>query len=50
MFPRCLHLHRTTVYYRLKVFEKETGLSLASGRDRLLLHLWLSVRRDIAFH
>ncbi|MGO1398759.1 MAG: PucR family transcriptional regulator [Brevibacterium yomogidense] len=45
-----LHLHRTTVYYRLKVFEKETGLSLASGRDRLLLHLWLSVRRDIAFH
>ena len=39
-----LHLHRTTVYYRLRLFEKETGLSLDDGRDRLLLHLWLTVR------
>ena len=44
-----LHLHRTTVYYRLRVFEKESGLSLDSGRDRLLLHLWLSTRRGIEF-
>ncbi|WP_162301570.1 PucR family transcriptional regulator [Nesterenkonia muleiensis] len=39
-----LHLHRTTVYYRLRQFEKETGLSLDSGRDRLLLQLWLAIR------
>lgn len=39
-----LHLHRTTVYYRLRQFEKETGLSLDDGRDRLLLQLWLAIR------
>lgn len=39
-----LHLHRTTVYYRLRLFEKETGLSLDDGRHRFLLQLWLAVR------
>ncbi|MFL1429978.1 MULTISPECIES: PucR family transcriptional regulator [unclassified Nocardiopsis] len=39
-----LHLHRTTVYYRLRLFEKETGLSLDDGGDRFLLQLWLAVR------
>ena len=39
-----LHLHRTTVYYRLRLFEKETGLSLENGRDRFLLQFWLAVR------
>lgn len=42
-----LHFHRTTVYYRLKQFEKATGLSLEDGRHRLLLHLWLSIRDRI---
>ena len=39
-----LHLHRTTVYYRLRNFEKETGLSLDDGGDRFLLQLWLRIR------
>jgi sugar diacid utilization regulator len=43
-----LHLHRTTVYYRLRLFEKEAGVSLDSGHDRLLLHLWMTVRRRIS--
>lgn len=43
-----LHLHRTTVYYRLRQFEKETGLSLDAGNDRLLLQLWFRVRSRVA--
>ena len=39
-----LHLHRTTVYYRLKQFERETQLSLDDGDTRLLLHLWLKIQ------
>lgn len=39
-----LHLHRTTVYYRLRLFEKETGLSLENGGHRFLLQLWLAIR------
>ncbi len=39
-----LRMHRTSVYYRLKRFEESTGLDLDSGRDRLLVHLWLSLR------
>lgn len=38
-----MNLHRTTVYYRLRQFEKSTGLDLDDGRHRLLLHLWLVV-------
>ncbi|WP_306369619.1 CdaR family transcriptional regulator [Nocardiopsis sp. CC223A] len=41
---QALHLHRTTVYYRLRLFEKETGLSLDDGGDRFLLQLWLAAR------
>lgn len=36
-----LHLHRTTIYYRLKRIQTLTGLNLASGHDRLMVHLWL---------
>ncbi|WP_193101665.1 PucR family transcriptional regulator [Brevibacterium aurantiacum] len=43
-----LHFHRTTVYYRLKQFEKATGLSLEDGHHRLLLHLWLNIRDRIS--
>lgn len=39
-----LHLHRTTIYYRLRLFEKETGLSLENGSHRFLIQLWLAVR------
>lgn len=38
-----LHIHRTSLYYRLERIEKITGLSLADGRHRLLLHLGLCV-------
>lgn len=39
-----LHLHRTTVYYRLKIFQQQTGLSLDDGHHRLMLHLWFRMR------
>ncbi|WP_344338091.1 PucR family transcriptional regulator [Brevibacterium salitolerans] len=39
-----MHLHRTTVYYRLRQFEEATGTDLSSGHDRLMLHLWLVLR------
>jgi hypothetical protein len=42
---RELHVHRTTLYYRLERAEKISGLSLRNGRDRLLLHLVLGLRR-----
>ncbi|KQQ08224.1 PucR family transcriptional regulator [Rathayibacter sp. Leaf296] len=35
-----LHLHRTTVYYRLGRFSETTGLDLADGDTRLMLQLW----------
>jgi hypothetical protein len=38
-----LGLHRQTLYYRLSRVEKQTGLTLKSGRDRLLLHLALAI-------
>lgn len=38
-----MHLHRTTVYYRLRQFEEATGIDLSSGRNRLMLHLWLEL-------
>jgi DNA-binding PucR family transcriptional regulator len=40
-----LHLHRTTVYYRLNRLEEHTGIDLADGSTRLLLHLWLKARQ-----
>jgi hypothetical protein len=36
-----LHLHRTSLYYRLDQIEAVTGVELADGRSRLLLHLGL---------
>ena len=42
-----LYIHRATVYYRLKQFEDSTGFSLADGRNRLIVHLWLLVANRI---
>ena len=39
-----LHVHRTTIYYRLNRFQDLTGLDLEDGRTRLLVHLWLRSR------
>jgi hypothetical protein len=36
-----LHIHRGTLYYRLRKFEDATGLSLESGKDRLTIQLSL---------
>jgi sugar diacid utilization regulator len=40
-----LHVHRTTLYHRLKRVEAVTGLSLDDGLDRLTLHLSLKLSR-----
>lgn len=40
-----LFLHRTTLYHRLRRFERETRLDLNSGNDRLMLHLCLKLAR-----
>ncbi|BDB61043.1 hypothetical protein RDE2_28370 [Rhodococcus sp. RDE2] len=34
-----LHVHRTTLYYRLSRITETTGLDLQDGLDRLTLHL-----------
>ena len=39
-----MHLHRTTVYYRLTKFRERTGLDLDDGQTRLLVHLWFAAR------
>ncbi len=36
-----LHLHRTSLYYRLEQITEITGLDLDDGGDRLVLHLGL---------
>lgn len=38
-----LHIHRTTLYYRLNRVASLTGLDLADGRNRLVLHLGLTM-------
>ena len=38
-----LAIHRQTLYYRLRRIEELTGLDLADGRDRLRLHLALTL-------
>ncbi|MFD5123601.1 PucR family transcriptional regulator [Streptomyces sp. NPDC058385] len=40
-----LHVHRTTLYHRLKRVEAVTGLDLGNGLDRLTLHLALKLSR-----
>ncbi|ATL88513.1 PucR family transcriptional regulator [Streptomyces malaysiensis] len=40
-----LHVHRTTLYHRLKRVEVITGLDLDNGLDRLTLHLALKLSR-----
>ena len=37
-----LHIHRTTLYYRLGRIRELTGLDLDDGRTRLTLHLGLT--------
>ena len=39
-----LHIHRATLYQRLKRIEQITGYSLDNGDDRLVLHLGLKLR------
>ena len=39
-----LHLHRTTLYYRLLRIREATGLDLDNGRTRLALHIGLRLR------
>lgn len=38
-----LHIHRTTLYYRIGRVAELTGLDLADGRTRLTLHLGLTM-------
>jgi hypothetical protein len=40
-----MHLHRTTLYYRLDQIRKATGLDLDDGRNRLELHIGLHLLR-----
>lgn len=40
-----LGIHRQTLYYRLARIEELTGLALAAGEDRLLLHMALKSAR-----
>lgn len=39
-----LHLHRTTIYYRLNRLQESAGIDLDDGPTRLLVHLWLKAR------
>ncbi|WP_029136567.1 PucR family transcriptional regulator [Nakamurella lactea] len=42
-----LHIHRTSLYYRLKRVQEITGLDLSVGDDRLALQLGLKIARLI---
>lgn len=42
-----LHIHRGTLYYRLRKFEDATGLNLESGSDRLTIQLSLEALKLI---
>jgi hypothetical protein len=43
--PTALAIHRQTLYYRLSRIEQLTGLDLADGEARLLLHMALKAAR-----
>jgi hypothetical protein len=45
-----LHIHRTTLYYRLGRVRELTGLDLDNGRTRLTLHLGLTLADVLAAH
>ena len=47
-----LHVHRTTVYYRLARFTETTGLDLEDGDTRLMVHLWFRMQSfvDVSQH
>jgi DNA-binding PucR family transcriptional regulator len=45
MASRELHLHRTSLYYRLRRFEELSGLHLRNGLDRLWAHVTIKVQR-----
>jgi DNA-binding PucR family transcriptional regulator len=38
-----LHIHRTTLYYRLSKITELTGLDLGNGSTRLALHLGITM-------
>lgn len=40
-----LHIHRSTLHYRLSKIQEASGLNLESGQDRLTLHLGLKMLR-----
>ena len=40
-----LHMHRTTVYYRIGHFQKTSGISLDDGETRFLFQLWFKLRK-----
>ncbi|PXY33531.1 CdaR family transcriptional regulator [Prauserella coralliicola] len=40
-----LHIHRTSLYYRLKRIQEITGLDLSGGDDRLTLQLGIKIAR-----
>lgn len=40
-----LHIHRSTLYYRLRRIAEVTGLDLQGGQDRLTLHLAVAMKR-----
>lgn len=45
-----LHLHRATVYYRLRKIEEATGIGLRDGSERLTVHLGLKLARLAGVH
>jgi sugar diacid utilization regulator len=45
-----LHMHRATLYYRLKRVEELCGVDLKSGDDRLAVHLGLKLVRLTGTH
>ena len=45
---RLLHIHRSTLQYRLTKIQQACGLDLAKGQDRLTLHLGLKLHRILA--
>jgi DNA-binding PucR family transcriptional regulator len=40
-----LFVHRTSLYHRLRRFERAAGFDLSSGGDRLIVHLGLKLAR-----